>query len=317
MIKNVPTRWLSLSKAVNRILLAWPAIKQYFLNQGKEECDVFIWRFIDTKENQLEDNMKSPSLSELYLYFMSHFLNFMCESILTLEKYDITSTELHDVISSLKTKLEFRLKDNFFGCTVRNNLKNFSSRQQEKFILDAREVYNRTLTYIYKYYDFENSPMKSLAALNIKKYDLQFADVLKIASILNVKVNEDILYDEIILIQNNLEILRNEEESSTEKIWVSIFKTLAVPEIKQIVGKVLSVPISNAFVERIFSVMESTWRDDRNRMRVELVKAELGIRINFDMNCESFYSYLHKPQHEPQKKLLDSAKSEKKNDFKK
>ena len=33
------------------------------------------------------------------------------------------------------------------------------------------------------------------------------------ASILNVKVNEDILYDEIILIQNNnLEKLRNEEK---------------------------------------------------------------------------------------------------------
>ena len=68
--------------------------------------------------------------------------------------------------------------------------------------MDAREVYDRALTYILKYYDFENNPIKRLAVLNKKKWSSVCRYILKIASILNVKVNEDILYDKIILIQN-------------------------------------------------------------------------------------------------------------------
>jgi hypothetical protein len=70
----------------------------------------------------------------------------------------------------------------------------------------------------------------------------------------------------------------------------------------------------NAFVERIFSIMESVWRDDRNKMRIELVKAEFAIRINFDMDCESFMDYLEKPE---QKVIIKSARNQSKYNFKK
>lgn len=181
---------------------------------------------------------------------------------------------------------------------------------------EAREVYTRALTYIEKYYDYENSFFKYLNALNIIKKDLKYDDILKVASLLNIKINEDRLYDEINIIRQYVTELRNDSNcSSTEKIWVAIFNAVDnLNEIRKIVSKTMSIPISNAFVERIFSIMESVWRGDRNRMRLNLVKAELAIRINFDMTCEQFFLYLKAPE---QKSLVQSAQSDKKYNFRK
>ena len=69
----------------------------------------------------------------------------------------------------------------------------------------------------------------------------------------------------------------------------------------------LSLPGSNALPERIFSLMNAKWRDDRNRMNVSLVKSELQTFINYDFDCRSFYDFaLAEP------KLLDAAASNEK-----
>jgi hypothetical protein len=54
-------------------------------------------------------------------------------------------------------------------------------------------------------------------------------------------------------------------------------------ELPKLVAKILSIPISNAYVERIFSILGNTWTDRRNRMRVELVRSELRTKCNFDL----------------------------------
>ena len=37
----------------------------------------------------------------------------------------------------------------------------------------------------------------------------------------------------------------------------------------------VSIPPSNAYVERVFSIMGNIWREERNRLLPESVKAEL------------------------------------------
>jgi hypothetical protein len=58
------------------------------------------------------------------------------------------------------------------------------------------------------------------------------------------------------------------------------------------------IPISNAFIERVFSLMENVSTDNRNRLRVEVVKAELCTKVNFNMTCMEFF----------QKKCVSSQK---------
>lgn len=62
----------------------------------------------------------------------------------------------------------------------------------------------------------------------------------------------------------------------------------------QIVSLVLSVPGSNAFVERIFSLMGNKWSDARNRCSTNLIKSELQISVNIDMPCKDFFLAVQK-----------------------
>ena len=55
-LKHVSTRWASLYTAVARFLKNWQAIKVYFINQGMEECT--IWIFVGEKEDGISETKK-------------------------------------------------------------------------------------------------------------------------------------------------------------------------------------------------------------------------------------------------------------------
>ena len=57
--------------------------------------------------------------------------------------------------------------------------------------------------------------------------------------------------------------------------------------------------------------MNNLWSDERNRLAVDTVKAELRVRLNFDCNCSEFYE-----QVKGNVKLLENAKSNTKYRFK-
>jgi hypothetical protein len=68
-----------------------------------------------------------------------------------------------------------------------------------------------------------------------------------------------------------------------------------------------------AFVERVFSLMENLWSDERNRLSVEMVKSELCVKLNYNMNCQEFLYFLKNPE---QEKLLKCVTNNVKYDFK-
>jgi hypothetical protein len=122
------------------------------------------------------------------------------------------------------------------------------------------------------------------------------------------------LYDEIVALNVCLTNGKILKDKPVDKIWVDILNSIICLQLKRIVSITLSVPVSNAFVERIFSIVENIWRNDRNNMRLELVRAEICIRTNFKLNCSEFYNYLTLPE---QKELLNAAENPMKYNFKK
>jgi hypothetical protein len=80
--------------------------------------------------------------------------------------------------------------------------------------------------------------------------------------------------------------------------------------LTKIVETVLAIPIGNDFVERVFSHLHKLWRDDRNLLSINLIKAEICIKNNFNMNCLEFKEFV-----KDNKQLLKSVKSKQKYRF--
>ncbi|GFV01584.1 hypothetical protein TNCV_2961771 [Trichonephila clavipes] len=74
------------------------------------------------------------------------------------------------------------------------------------------------------------------------------------------------IYDELAALQGVFPSLKL--ESNSIEMWCKFFQKEEAPNLLKIVQFVCSVPVSNAFVERIFSVMGNGWTDERNRLAV-------------------------------------------------
>ncbi|KAM4722874.1 uncharacterized protein WCC33_009052 [Rhinophrynus dorsalis] len=83
VLRHVPTRWLSLFAAIDRLLLDWEAIKVYFLQCGEEECHPVIWSFIKDQQDALSTTLTLP---ECYLFFVHSFMSFFTKTIKTWKK---------------------------------------------------------------------------------------------------------------------------------------------------------------------------------------------------------------------------------------
>ena len=101
--------------------------------------------------------------------------------------------------------------------------------------------------------------------------------------------------------------------SDVSNRWVKFFATQQ-PEDTQLlrlVPFVLSIPVTNAKCESVFSIMNALWTNSRNKLNFNLVKAELMMKMNFHMSCNEFYEFISKD-----KALLKAAKSQEKYKFK-
>lgn len=93
ILRHVPTRWLSLYPAVDRLLKCWPAIKTYFLQQ--DNVHQVILEFISDRSNESEEDISSYlTLPECYLYFIHNIMNLFHVLIAKLEGNTITVIDL-------------------------------------------------------------------------------------------------------------------------------------------------------------------------------------------------------------------------------
>jgi len=137
---------------------------------------------------------------------------------------------------------------------------------------------------------------------------------LKVKRYINAKyrLNEDKLYDEMDLVKLVQQELTNNDELSVDQKWVKVFKTACFSELPKLVGQILSVPVSNAFTERVFSLMGNLWTDERNCLSIQMVKAVLCTKINYNMSCSDFIEFL---KNKEQDNLLKSCQKNSKYDF--
>ena len=67
------------------------------------------------------------------------------------------------------------------------------------------------------------------------------------------------------------------------------------------------MPVSNAFVERVFSLVLAQWTKERNSLSEKTVKSILQVKVNLEVSCGEMQHTLSKNK-ELLEQILSSAK---------
>ena len=149
VLRHVPTRWLSLLPAVERVLHSWPALRAYFLSEGEDQCNKTVWEAFSAEEQE--------SLPMCYVYFLHNLMGIFHNSVNNLERNETNSTELHPLMEDLRSKLKQRRQDQFYGRSALVILGNLSASDMRKFREEAAATLTRCISYLEKWYNYEGS----------------------------------------------------------------------------------------------------------------------------------------------------------------
>ncbi|GFT08446.1 uncharacterized protein TNCV_2324631 [Trichonephila clavipes] len=169
VIRHVPTRWLSLCKALDRMLSSWGPLKRYFIEQGSDNCPTALWAILSDQENEISGEA-NPTYNELYLYFTHNFMTSFQEIILLVEKHTTAAFNLHNIMVKFHDTISKKINDKYFRIKVHVALKkgHLPDHEVEKFTKNATNAYHRALAYIEKWYPFENQYYKTFSCLNLE-----------------------------------------------------------------------------------------------------------------------------------------------------
>lgn len=299
LLRHVVTRWLSLLPSIDRILKYWKALTSYFQSAGDGECARVVWRCFGEERNEV---------SETYFLFLSHVLKVFSDTIEALEAKSFSITSVFKVMTELKQKLERRMKDRFFGFAVNTKLKQLPSCQSKKCEADFLLFYERAKKYISERYDFSDTSFHSKVAKLGLTTAVPFEDYSAAVQACNLDIDMDGLYEEYAMVEGSFSSPEMEGCQSEER-YLKLFSKADVPlvNLRKVSAYIFSIPCSNAHTERVFSLMTTAWRNERNRLDVDSVKAELQVCVNFTYPCTEMYKKFN-----GNKKLLDAARKEQK-----
>ncbi|KAK0146366.1 hypothetical protein N1851_014328 [Merluccius polli] len=293
LLRHVPTRWLSLLPAIDRLVNTWPAVRSYFLSLGQEECPRILFDALRGNEHGEEDQC---SELEVTLFFLQNTLKIFNCAVLSLESDSLTSIEVYALMNGLRTKLQQRNKDAFFGAKVDHILLSSDNLRVDRLKREFTSFYETAEIYLEKWFNFsETGHLFNIQCFNLKeKKEISYRQLTAAVSTLQMEdeLDMDELYNENCVLQD---VLRNLEinSHSVGGLWAQALRSRsAFPQYAKLLSFILSIPVSNAYSERVFSIMKGAWTDVRNRCSFNLVRSEIKVKMNLVMNCSEFHKYI-------------------------
>ncbi|MGH0141386.1 UNVERIFIED_CONTAM: hypothetical protein FKN15_073639 [Acipenser sinensis] len=250
LLRHVPTRWLSLFTAVDRLLKNWPAVKLYFIQQGEESCPTLIWDFVKSQEDGLNPDT-DLSVHECYLFFVHSYMNAFQPAILKLESDNTQSTEIFGVLNEMLRDLKSRISECFFGFKVNQALKYLPPSKQEAFTKNALDVYQRSAEYLEKQFNFgPDSYLQKIAILSLKpEATFTFEELSEIPSIFDVHIDGEQLFNGYCILKEALPKLDPDNKLSVDQKWGKFFDKCDAPNLLKTIECAFAIPVSNVFVE--------------------------------------------------------------------
>lgn len=271
---HTPTRWLTLDKVLVRMIDLWQPLKGHF-NSVKLPPRI-LHNFFNSDE------------SLIVVSFLHSALLIFEKPLLLLQKTTALFPELAEIIESFRNKILERQRLDFFGASTTELLKAIDEERSLALKSSFQDFYTITLEYISKWFRFEKYTKYSKWTL-LRLKEIKYEDVKELAKQIDPPMAmRDGLFDEISDLNVRLKSIPDEQffEDDPETKWMKIFtENDSYPLLYRLVSIVYSLPVSNAFVERVFSLVSSQWNEERNRLNEKTVKSLLQVKVNMDHTC--------------------------------
>ncbi|CAF1427499.1 unnamed protein product [Rotaria magnacalcarata] len=210
LLKHISIRWLSLYPSIERLLKVLDPLSAYFLDLGDRDefpCPPTISIFFTSTE------------AKCTMYFLHNVLFDLQKKSLELQRYYISIVDLRRIITSLLTKLNDRLKQNFFGYQTKVLLNSLANAQREKLNKSFVDYVSSIIKYIEKYYDEQSELAELTAVFGICDIDeIKFCQIEKCVAFLKLEVDHDKLFDEMNILQSTFKEVNSYRESLSHQI---------------------------------------------------------------------------------------------------
>lgn len=293
LLRHSKTRWLSLFPCVEGILKLYPALKEYFLSQ--RTTPYLIKSFFEN------------TTSEAYLWFTHSLMSIYQANLAKIEEEHNSVLEISKILQSVLHMLRNRRNNNFLPLSVSQQLRN--NDEAESISNEFFSVYKACEDYLMEWIkpleDFKCFEWMTLLKDNENlKYD-DLVSCIEFLRIRGVEIDDVKLHDQFCNLISFLKSKSDNDETyydlKLHEQWTIYFKSAknieCFSELLKICELYFCISAHNANVERVFSLINTQWSKERNRLSVQSVKSVILTQYNFkNMTCEDFHNYLLKNQ---------------------
>lgn len=282
------TRWLSLFPAIEKLLKYYEPLRAYFLSL--EKPPQFIIQFFNNE------------YAEGYLFLVHSIMSVIHTNIERVERKENSVVEVRKILEKVISLLDERITNKFCPLKIKSILKKLEDdgKDTHEFHTKIKDFYNEINGYIKMWI----VPFKDLTVfdwIDLTGSDWQeWSNVEKSLAFLKdhgIEINDEKLFDEWVNLKNFSQNLDStEKDNNLNFLWLQYFKQCVSEEqyveLRKVVEYVFCIPGHNANVERVFSLLNTQWSKERNRLLPATVAAIIKTTYNMNMNCETFYNYL-------------------------
>jgi len=207
-----------------------------------------------------------------------------------LEKEDVKTVEVTQILYSTLRALKSRQDENFISLTVTKLLNSLENNDisTTDFRTEIKMVYASCIEYLQKWIkDFED--FSCFQWMSLEKNMKSFSNVtlsLEYLSKMGVVIDDVKLFDEYEILKEYCKNINDDcFSNSLTTQWCNFFISRSMigdsTELLKICSYVFAILAHNANAERIFSHINSQWIKERNRLTIKSMKAILMIQANF------------------------------------
>lgn len=224
------------------------------------------------------------------------------KTILKIEGDDLCAIDIASAMNHLQTNVESRLQNNFISNDHREEMENIRvqhARKKSQFVESTKAFHQTALNYLKE----RTKWLEDVIAFNwvglnsglnwevVEKsvqwmIERNYFDAKKMDNVFDQFAQLDVFL--------KTAPASSPENRSTVTKWVEIFtyfreKSLPYEDLAKVVEFALTLPGTNASIERVFSNINDIWTPDKGSLLIENVRARLMVKYNWKKDCSDFY----------------------------